>query len=63
MAIILRKHRLTNCSLHIYLGSHFPYPGFGMKQKSRLLKQDISKGKDVTVDAMKAYGGLEVYNS
>ena len=34
-----------------------------MKQKSHLLTQDVSKGKGVTVDVMKARGGVEVYNS
>jgi hypothetical protein len=34
-----------------------------MKQNSHLLTQDVSKSKDVTVDVMKAHGGVEVYNS
>ena len=31
-----------------------------MKQKERL---HVSKSKGVTVDVMKTYGGVEVYNS
>jgi hypothetical protein len=63
MAIILRKHQLTNVCTLFFIWVVTFHIRFWYEANESLLLQDVSEGKGVTGVVMKAYGGVEVYSS